>query len=359
MGFKQRTLIKQQNNENNLITKHLFEPLSRRRFITRSGAALAALALPTGIHALTKTNSMNDKKIYDVIIIGGSYSGLAAGMALGRALREVLIIDSGQPGNSQTPFSHNFITHDGKPPKEIALSAKQQVEKYPTVEFLKGTVTGGNKIQNRFEIQTGDGQIYKAKKLVFATGIKDLMPDIEGFSACWGISALHCPYCHGYEVKNETTGVLANGLTGYELGVLISNWTKDLTLYTNGPSTLSAEQKEKLERHGIGVVEKQILRLEQVDGHVQHLVFSDGTRAPMKALYSRLPFKQHSELPEKLGCELTDEGYIRTNPFQQTTVDGIYACGDNAIRLRTIANAVAAGTTAGMMVNKALVEENF
>jgi len=336
------------------------EYISRRRFITQSGAALAILAIPTNVKAIiNNNNSMNDNKIFDVIIIGGSYSGLAAGMALGRALKKVLIIDNGQPGNIQTPFSHNFITQDGKTPKEIAKLARQQVEKYKTVEFLTDTATNGKKVQDAFEIEIKSGKMVKAKKLVFATGITDLMPDIEGFSECWGISALHCPYCHGYEVKNEVTGILGNGLGGYEFTMLISNWTKDLTLYTNGPSTLSNEQKEKLKKHNIGLVETEIKKLEHSKGYLDRIHFKDGTVAPIKALYSKRPFKQHSDLPEKFGCELNDEGYIRTNPFQRTTVDGVYACGDNVTRMRTIANVVAMGTTAGMMVNKELIEETF
>ena len=145
---------------------------------------------------------ISDMEPLDVIIVGGSYSGLAAGMALGRALRQVLIIDSGKPCNRQTPYSHNFITQDGKTPEEIATLARQQVEKYDTVTFFNGLATNGAKTENGFEIQTASGETFSAKKLIFATGIKDIMPDIEGYAECWGISVLHCPYCHGYEVRN-------------------------------------------------------------------------------------------------------------------------------------------------------------
>ena len=185
---------------------------------------------------------MKDLKDFDVIIVGGSYSGLAAGMALGRSLRRVLIIDSGKPCNRQTPHSHNFITQDGKTPKEIATLAKQQVEKYETVTFFNGLATNGVKTKEGFEIQTASGETFFAKKIIFATGIKDIMADIEGYADCWGISVLHCPYCHGYEVRNEITGILGNGEYGFEFSGLISNWTKKLTLFTNGKSTLTTEQ---------------------------------------------------------------------------------------------------------------------
>lgn len=302
---------------------------------------------------------MINNKHFDVIIIGGSYSGLAAGMALGRALRHVLIIDSGQPCNRQTPYSHNFITQDGKAPKEIATLAKQQVEKYDTVVFFSGRAINGAKTENGFKIQTASGETFSAKKLIFATGIKDIMLNIEGYAECWGISVLHCPYCHGYEVRNERTGILANGEYAFEFSNLISNWTKDLILFTNGTSTLTAEQTAKIERHNIKIVEKEIEKLEHNNGHLKNVIFKDGSTSSIKALYARSPFEQHCTIPETLGCELTDNGYIKIDALQKTTVHGIFACGDNATHMRTVANAVSMGTSAGMMINKEIVVEEF
>jgi len=167
---------------------------------------------------------------FDIIIIGGSYSGLSAAMTLGRAMKHVLVIDSGLPCNIQTPYSHNFLTQDGKPPSEISALAKEQVKAYPTVTFIDGLAINGNKTENGFEIELSTGDIFSGKRLIFATGIADAMPNIEGFEKCWGISVLHCPYCHGYEVKNEVTGILGNGDNAFELTSLISNWTSNLTL---------------------------------------------------------------------------------------------------------------------------------
>ncbi len=296
---------------------------------------------------------------FDVIIIGGSYSGLAAGMALGRALRQVLIIDSGNPCNKQTPYSHNFITQDGKTPADITLLARQQVEKYGTVKFMNGLAVRGSKVEKGFEIKVGSGETFSAKKLIFATGIKDSIPNIDGVKECWGISVLHCPYCHGYEVKNESTGVLGNGEKGFEFVSLISNWTKDLTLFTNGKSTLTTNQAAKLDSHRIKLIETEIERLEHTHGQLQNIIFKDGTTSPIKAFYAPSPFEQHCGIPEALGCELTDEGYLKTDSIQRTSVHGVYACGDNSTRLRTVANAVAMGTTAGMMINKEIVLEEF
>lgn len=333
--------------------------LNRRTFIKQSGILATAFALPLSFKPFKEDKKMKDKNQFDVIIIGGSYAGLATAMALGRALRNVLIIDSGNPCNRQTPHSRNFLTQDGKTPKEIATLAKQQVVAYNTITFFDGIATKGLKTSNGFEIQTETGDKFSATKLVFATGIKDIMPEIAGFSECWGISVLHCPYCHGYEVKNEITGILGNGEYGFEFSKLISNWTKKLTLFTNGTSTLTSEQKTKLEKHSIEIVEKEIKELEHQNGQLKSIIFKDGSKQIVKAIYTKLPFEQNCTVAEQLGCELTEDGYIKIDASQKTTAKNVFACGDNVTRLRTVANAVAMGTFTGMTVNKELIEERF
>lgn len=302
---------------------------------------------------------MKDQCSFDVIIIGGSYSGLAAGMALGRSLRQVLILDSGLPCNRQTPHSHNFITHDGKTPAEISSLARQQLERYETVHLVNDLAVNGHKAQHGFDIQTQSGKTYHAKKLIFATGIRDILPPIDGLEACWGISVIHCPYCHGYEVRNTKTGMLGNGEHTFDYVAMISNWTKDLTLFTNGKSIFTDEQKAKLAQHNISIVEKEIESLAHDAGQLQHIRFKDQTSAPLTVLYAQTSFEQHCSIPQSIGCELTEEGYIKIDPFQKTTVPGIFACGDSTTRMRTVANAVAMGTTAGMMTNKEMVIEAF
>ena len=333
--------------------------ITRRHFITIGAGAACASALPLRMLAYQYDKTMSENQHFDVIIIGGSYSGLAAGMALGRSLRRVLIVDGGRPCNRQTPYSHNFITQDGVPPHQIAAIARQQVERYTTVEFLNGLVTDITATDTGFDLHVDQRLGFSAKKIVFATGIKDLLPPIKSIDACWGISVLHCPYCHGYEVRDETTGVLANGDHGFELARLISNWTKNLTMFTNGPSTLTTEQAEKLRQHDIQIMETAITELKHADGQLHHMHFSGGSVRAITAVYTHAPFEQHCPLPRSLGCEFTEEGYIKVDPLQRTTVPGIYACGDSTTRLRTVANAVSSGTTAGMMLNKDLITEEF
>lgn len=302
---------------------------------------------------------MKNSKKFDVIIIGGSYAGLSSAMALGRALRNVLIIDSGKPCNIQTPHSHNFLTQDGKKPKEISTLAKQQVEKYETIKFYSGLATSGIKTKNGFEIATQSGEKFVAKKLIFATGVKDTMPAIKGFAACWGISVIHCPYCHGYEYSNDKTGILANGDVAFELSKLINNWTKDLTLFTNGKSTLTKEQTAKLENHKIKIIETEIDYFKHSKGQIENIIFKDKTLKKMKALYARPIFEQHCEIPKQMGCEFTEQNYLKIDPFQKTTEHGIFACGDNTSMMRSVSYAVAMGGIAGAMTNREITEEEF
>ncbi len=302
---------------------------------------------------------MKDNRSYEVIIIGGSYAGLSAAMALGRSLRNVLIIDSGLPCNRQTPYSHNFITHDGEKPQFIAKKAKEEVLNYPSVKFQKGMAVSGEKIADGFEITTENGEIFKAEKLIFATGVEDITPSIQGFSACWGISVIHCPYCHGYEFRKGKTAIMANGERALHLAGLVNNLSTDLTLLTSGKADFDYKQRAKLQQHGIALIEGEIDKIQHKNGWVQQLQLKDGRALAFDAIYAAIPFRQHSAIPEALGCELTEQGHIKIDNFQKTTVAGVFACGDNSSMMRSVANSVATGNLAGAMVNKELVDDRF
>ena len=300
-----------------------------------------------------------DNSAFDVIIIGGSFAGLSAGMSLGRSMRSVLIIDSGKPCNAQTPHSHNFITQDGETPADIAAKAKAQVSQYKTVQFFKGKAESAAKKDNLFEVVAETGERFDAKKLILASGVRDLMLPIPGFAECWGISILHCPYCHGYEVRNEALGVLANGPMAFEFAKFIYNWSKNLVLFTNGPDTIPPELRQKLLDKGISIHEKEIERFDHERGHLKNIVFKDGTQHSLTALFARVPFEQNTKIPEMLGCTMTDMGLIQVDDFQKTTVPGVYAAGDCTTMFRAVSVAAASGTKAGALSNKELGDEIF
>lgn len=302
---------------------------------------------------------MELKPLYDVIIIGGSYAGLSAAMALGRSLKNTLIIDNGIPCNRQTPHSHNFITQDGEKPKVIAERAREQVAQYKSIEFLNAKAIKGKKLEGKFEIQTEEGDKIFAKKLIFATGIKDLLPEIKGFTACWGISVIHCPYCHGYEFKGKKTAIMIDNEKAFHIAQLVNNLTDNITILTSGKTYFSDVQLQKLKDHHIDIIDKEVLEIVHHLGNVNAVTFTDGSQVLFDAIYASVPFIQHSQIPQELGSELNDQGYIKTDSFQMTNIEGVFTCGDNTSPMRSVANAVAAGNLTGAMVNYILTEENF
>jgi thioredoxin reductase len=300
---------------------------------------------------------MRNSEVADVLIIGGSYAGLSAALALGRAIRQVVVLDSGQPCNRQTPHSHNFLTQDGSTPAALAAVAREQVLAYPTVQLHPETAVAVAGENNNFTVTTASGMVLRARKLLFATGIRDLMPNLPGFAECWGISAIHCPYCHGYEHRDQPTGILINGEMAAEMGTLIRNWTAQLTIFTNGPATLKAEHRQQLATQGIAVEEAPVQQLVHHQGHLTHLELAGGRQLPLAALYARLPFEQHCPLPQALGCALTEMGHILADNFQKTSIPGVYTAGDATSPMRAVGAAVAAGMMAGTMLNRELIFE--
>ncbi|RYG30494.1 MAG: NAD(P)/FAD-dependent oxidoreductase, partial [Chitinophagaceae bacterium] len=176
---------------------------------------------------------------------------------------------------------------------------------------------------------------------------------------CWGISLIHCPYCHGYEFRNQKTGLWANGDRAFHLASLISNLTKELTILTNGKADFSADQNKALVNNKIGIVETAITAVEHERGNIKHIAFTNGNILDFEAVYAAVPFVQNSDIPLSLGCELTPQGHIKIDNLQKTSVPGVFACGDNASSMRSVANAVASGNFTGAVVNSELSQEKF
>jgi thioredoxin reductase len=301
---------------------------------------------------------MNDIE-YHVIIIGGSYAGLSAALALGRSLRKTLVIDSGDPCNATTPHSHNFLTQDGKAPGEIATIARHQLSFYNSVSFENDLVVSGSNVKGTFEIELLSGKKARAKKLILATGIKDELLDIPGMRECWGKSVIHCPYCHGYEYREKQTAILANGEIAMHYAMLISNLTKKLHILTHGKADFTPDQLAAIKRNNIAINESTVIQIEHQRGYLTGIVLESGERLPFSALYFRPPFKQQSELLQSLGCELTEQGYLKVGAFLKTTIDGVFACGDNSSAMRSVANAISSGNLAAAAVNRELATDEF
>ncbi|MBD2714884.1 NAD(P)/FAD-dependent oxidoreductase [Microvirga sp. STR05] len=295
----------------------------------------------------------------DVVIVGGSTAGLSAALTLGRALRRVLVLDAGRPCNRQTPHSHNFFTRDGETPAQLLALGRAQLQAYPTVAIHSASVVEARKVEAGFELTTDDGRIFRSKRVLLATGLQDHLPSLPGFAESWGVSVLHCPYCHGYEVHDRPLGVLGNGDGGFELARLIRHWTPDLRLFTDGPSTLSAEQTRQLVAHNIRLIETPLAEIEHEACQLHHLRLTDGTREPLTALYARVPFTLPGTLHQQLGCALTEQGLLKVDEVGRTSVEGVSAAGDNSSPMRQLAMAAANGSKAAAFLNNNLIETAF
>lgn len=302
---------------------------------------------------------MIGKSEFEVVILGGSYAGLSAALALGRSKRKVLIVDSGKPCNISTPYSHNFLTQDGVEPQVIASQAKDQVLKYPTVSWMDGLAIELSKADKLFEISTLDHWKVLARRVIFATGLKDLLPEIPGFADCWGKTIIHCPYCHGYEVRGRKTGIMIRGAEALEMVRLIQHWAGDLTLFLNGDETLSEEDRRLMIEKDVNIVDQPIRKVIHDHGTIRSLELEDGKSVSIDALYARVATAQKSSLPEQSGCKLTESDHVEVDMFGKTTVEGIYAVGDCAHPMRSVATAVYSGNMAGAMLNKEMIEEDF
>ena len=301
-----------------------------------------------------------NKNIYECIIVGGGSAGLSAALTLGRARRRVIVCDQGNPRNAPAHESHSFFTRDGTNPLELLKIGREQLKPYKTVEFQAIGVKEIKKSGAQFEVIFDDGAVKKSRKILFAFGVIDEFPPIENFAEFWGKSVFHCPFCHGYEVRDEPLAVVGRGETGVGMTALLKSWSQDLILCTDGESELSADQRKLLEKHEVPIREEKIVKFEGADGQLEHIVFETGEKITRRGMLIRLKQKLRSNLAEKLGCELNEFDLIKVNNFNETSIKGVYAAGDITSPMQSIAASVAQGSlAAGAGVNHALGQEDF
>ncbi|WP_437919721.1 NAD(P)/FAD-dependent oxidoreductase [Sphingobacterium sp. LRF_L2] len=297
--------------------------------------------------------------IYDTIIVGGSYAGLSAGLALARFRRRILIIDDGNPCNKNTKESHNFVGHDGESPKSIIATVRSQLKNYGTVDFVHGSVMKARAAPDYCAAVLSDNRIIHTKKLLLAGGIQDLLPRIEGFGACWGISIIDCPYCHGYEFRDKKAMVFAVLKKATKIVSLLGSLHAEISIIEPSPPFRHGEKESNIwDELKIVNSYPAIKSILHEKGMVHSILFENGESELVDLIYAPLPFKLSGDLHLQLGCKETKYGYIRVNKKQQTSVRHVYACGDNSNLLRSISSAVYSGTKAGMMINKALAMES-
>ena len=301
---------------------------------------------------------------YEVVIVGGGPAGLSAALVLGRARRRVLLCDAGEPRNAASPAAHSFFTRDGAPPAELLRLGREQLRPYDGVELLQARVTDARRGEAGaaagFVLTLdGDGRRVSCRHLILATGVVDDLPDIPGFRELWGTAVLHCPYCHGWEVRDEPFALLGNGAEAAHFAKILRGWSRDLVVCTNGPADFAAEDVAWFERSGIPVRQGRIAAMKGSAGRLEALLFERGDSLPRRALFARVPVRQRSPLPQMLGCTFVKDppfkGLVQVDETGYTGVEGLYVVGDASRGFAQISTAVYEGATAASTINNSLL----
>ncbi|NOU96609.1 FAD-binding protein [Paenibacillus sp. LMG 31456] len=298
--------------------------------------------------------------IYDCAIIGGGPAGLNAALVLGRARRSIALIDSNRPRNAVTHASHGFITRDGVTPAEFRRIAYEEVGRYPSVEHLQTEVVSIGKIESGFEVHDSSGLRVQARKLILATGVKEIFPEIEGLYPLYGKSLFNCPYCDGWELRDQPLVVVSEFPSVFHTAKLLLNWSKDLVVCTNGQASLSDDQKKRLQSKGIVVMEQPISAFVGQNGKLEYVRFADGTQVLRSGGFVAPKLVQSAPFGEHLGCERNELGGIRTDESGRTSIPGLYSAGDASYFMPSqLIFAAASGSRTATSVNMDLTEEDF
>jgi thioredoxin reductase len=295
----------------------------------------------------------------DVIIVGGGPAGLSAALVLGRCRRRVLILDAGHPRNAASRGLHGFLTRDGIEPAKFLRLAREQLRPYKTVELRRAEVTNARRLASGFEVTLNNGEVISSRRLLLATGVVDDIPVIEGLGELYGRSVFHCPYCDGWEMRDQSLAVYGRGENGLGLSLELLLWSRDLVLCTDGPAELSEDERQRLAHHEITIREDRIRRLEGSDGALKRIVFANGEPLTRRAMFFSTGQRQASDLAEKLGCNFTEQGCVDTGEYETTNVPGLYVAGDASRMVQFVIVAASEGAQAAVAINKELMKEDL
>ncbi|MFI0261165.1 NAD(P)/FAD-dependent oxidoreductase [Streptomyces sp. NPDC017056] len=306
---------------------------------------------------------------YDVVVIGGGAAGLAGALVLGRARRSVLVVDAGRPRNAPAAASHDYLTRDGVPPAELLAAGRAEVARYGG-EVVEGEVVAAGAVAGGglgFRVVLGDGSAVRARRLLVTTGLVDELPDVPGLAGRWGRDVLHCPYCHGYEVRDQAIGVLSTGPMAVRQALLWRQWSADVRLFLHSGPEPSDEQYEQLAARGIAVVDGEVTGLAVAgDGRLAGVELAGGTVVGCEALVVAPRFDVRAKVIDSLGLAVAEKAaeggavlgnYVVTEPGGATAVPGVWAAGNVADPMAKVAGAAAMGVQAGVAINFDLVEE--
>ncbi|GFG55165.1 NAD(P)/FAD-dependent oxidoreductase [Mycolicibacterium agri] len=301
--------------------------------------------------------------VWDCVVVGGGAAGLSAALVLGRARRRTLVVDDGKQSNLAASGIGGLLGHDGRPPAELYALGRQELTAYPSVEVRSGVVVGGVRDDDGFMLDLGDGRHERTRRVLLATGMQYRPPDIPGLAELWGRSVFHCPFCHGWEVRDQPLAALARGERAVHSALMLRGWSNDVVLLTNGPGGLRDDERSRLAAAGVPVDERPVAELIAEDGELAAVVFSDGTRLPRSGLLVTTTLHQRSLLADQLGTATADptpiaENPVEIDPLMRTTSPGVFAAGDLSVSMPQVAAAIAAGSMAAAAVVQSLLADD-
>jgi thioredoxin reductase len=294
---------------------------------------------------------------FDVIAIGGGAAGLSAALVLSRARRTVAVVDAGEPRNAPAARMHGFLSRDGMPPRDLLAAGRDEVKGYGGV-IVDGTVAGITQDAGPgFQVLLADGRRLSARRLLVATGLRDELPDVPGVQERWGLDVLHCPYCHGYEVRDQPVGVLGGAPDSVQHAQLVRQWCSDVVLFAH-TGTLTADQREQLVARAVGVVDGTVKRLLVEDDRLRGVELEDGRVIRRSAIFVRPGFVPNDDLLAGLGCAVDGDGRVIADATGRTSVPGVWVAGNAANPRAQVITAASEGSAAAMALNADLVEED-
>lgn len=302
--------------------------------------------------------------LQDVVIIGGGPAGLSAALIFGRGRKRVLLCDAGTPRNALAQHIQGFVTQDGTPPREFRRIGREQLKPYANVEVRDVQVNTIEPQGTGFRVHLEDGTVTDTRKVLLAVGVIDVLPDLPGYRELWGKSIFQCPYCHGWEVQDRAFGVLATEALFLDFAMMLTGWSRDIIVFTQGSLPVSPEYRDRLTRAGIRIEERRIRQLlgrgntEAGGSQLEAVELEDGTRVAREVLFARPPQRQ-PELVRRLGLALDEQGFVRVNEHKETSVPGIHAAGDVTTLLQGALVAASAGAFAAYSMNHALNMESL
>ncbi|MEX5272128.1 NAD(P)/FAD-dependent oxidoreductase [Kocuria sabuli] len=291
---------------------------------------------------------------YDVVIIGGGAAGLSAALVLARARRKVLVVDAGAPRNAPAAHMHGFLSRDGLPPGELLTLGRAEVTSYGG-EILEDTVTElvrGN--DSGFSMLLSSGQQVSARRLLIATGLRDELPDIPGLAKRWARDVLHCPYCHGYEVRDQRLGVLGASPDTVHYAQIVAQWSADIVFFAP-TDTVTTAQRAGLAARSIGLVEGMVQRVLVEDDRLCGVQLDDGRTIGRDVLFVPPRFVPHNDLLVELGCAIEESGWPVRDSTGQSTVAGVWVAGNVANPRAQVITAAGEGSAAAIAINTDLV----